>query len=453
MKKQFGYIAFVAIFLVLCLIPAVGMFLPAAGETGGNEVLAPLPALRDAEGAWNADFFAELGEYAEDNYYLRQRLVTAWSALNQKALHTSIADNVLLGSGGWLYFGDTLDDYTGNHLLSDAEIASAANNLALMSDYCESLGAKFLFTVAPNKNSLYPQRMPDLPVFSARRNADALRDALAAKNVPYYDLFEAFQAQSEILYFAQDSHWNSKGAALAADGLNRALGRKSDYFDGPFTAQNVHRGDLYAMLYPTGEALEPDEVYGGALDFTYDAPIRSPENLTIMTSGGGEGSLLMFRDSFGNLLYPYLADSFGSAFFSRAADYRLNLIEERNADYVVIELVERNIHYLIENIPVMPAPDLAAEEYPEEGAVSETAVALAAEPDSGLAGYVLVRGTLPVPPDAGAFVALCGPGGCYEAFRLRDGGFGLYVTETALEEDGLFLVTTVNGQAVSYPAV
>lgn len=453
MKKQFGYIVFIAGFLLLCLVPSVGMLLPDSGEAGGNEVLARLPALRDKDGAWNAGFLTGLSDYAEDNYFLRQRLVTAWSALNQNVFHTSIAGNVLLGSGGWLYFGDTLDDYTGRNLLSDAEIASAANNLALMSEYCESQGARFLFTIAPNKNSLYPQHMPALPVFSQGRNADALRDALADENVAYYDLFAAFQAQNEVLYFAQDSHWNSKGAALAADGLNAALGRRSSYFAGPFDPQAVHKGDLYNMLYPAGEALETDQVYGGELDFSYDAPIRSAENLTIMTSGGGEGALLMFRDSFGNLLYPYLAGSFQNALFSRAAEYRLNLVGQRDADYVMIELVERNLHYLLENIPVMPAPLLDQEEYLEDGALMETSVSLTAEASEELPGYTLVRGALPEAADAGAFIALCGPEGCYEAFRLLDGGFGLYVPDTALAESGLFAVSAVNGRGVSYPVV
>ena len=29
-----------------------------------------------------------------------------------------------------------------------------------MQDYCESRGARFLFTIAPNKSSLYPEHMP-----------------------------------------------------------------------------------------------------------------------------------------------------------------------------------------------------------------------------------------------------------------------------------------------------
>ena len=62
--------------------------------------------------------------------------------------------------------------------------------------------------------------------------------------------------EAEPLYFKTDSHWNAKGAALAADALLAALSRESDYFPGTVSAGNTHRGDLYEMLYPAGKELE-----------------------------------------------------------------------------------------------------------------------------------------------------------------------------------------------------
>lgn len=446
--KQLGYRIFTAAFLLLCLIPSLGMLLPDRRPAGANEVLTPPPALRDGSGALDPEYLTHLTDYAEDRFFLRQELVTAWSALNQRVLHTSIADGVLLGRDGWLYFAGTVDDYTGADPMSAREIAAAARNLSLVSEYCRSQGAAFLFTIAPNKNSIYPRHMPDLPVFSSHRNAEALAEALAAEGVAYLDLFALLKGQEEELYFARDSHWNSKGAALAADGVNASLGRQSDYFAGPFRPAPVHRGDLYAMLYPAGTWLEEDPQYGGALDFDYESPVRSENDLNIRTTGSGSGSLLMFRDSFGGLLYPYLADSFGRAHFSRAPAYRLDQIAVREADCVVAELVERNLDWLVENVPVMPAP-LRRE--PEAAERPELSAALTREAAQVLPGYVLVRGTLPVSPDGGSRLYLRTAEGCYEAFRLEGDGFGLYVPESALGEAPA-LVCTLEGGQVSLPA-
>lgn len=429
MKKNFAFAAFAALILLLCLLPSLGMLLPdGGGPAGGNQAISAAPSLRNAEGEWNTAYLSQLQDYGADNFYLRQEMITAWSVLNARALSSSITEDVILGKDGWLYFGDTLPDYAGLRPMDQRELFSAARNLSLISEYCESQGARFLFTVAPNKNSLYPEHMPGLTASRELHDAERLAAELSRDgvNVRYLDCFSLFRGQEETLYFKTDSHWNSKGAALAADEINRALGRSSRYFDGPFTPEDVHKGDLYDMLYPAGDGLEADQVYGGTLNFEYDAPIRSAENLTIMTHGSGEDSLLMFRDSFGNLLYPYLADSFDAALFSRSMPCRLDLLPQREADCVVVELVERNIRYLIQRVPVMPAPRRDCAELPEQGFDAGFQV----EPTDALPGYALATAVLPFPAssDAPVFV-LTEDGGAYEAFLLEGGGIGLYLPE------------------------
>ena len=438
MKKNLPYAAFTALILLLCLIPSLGMLLPKQeGAAGGNQTLSRAPSLRDPEGNWNPNYLSQIQDYTGDNFYLRQDMITAWSALNAKALGSSITEDVVLGADGWLYFADTLPDYVGLDPMTDREIFSAARNLALISEYCEEQGAEFLFTIAPNKNSLYPQHMPALTLPAARKPHDAKRlaEELERQGVDYLDCFALFRGQEETLYFKTDSHWNSKGAALAADALNEALGRSSGYFGGPFTPQEVHKGDLYDMLYPAGSVLETDQVYGGELSFDYDAPIRSAENLTIMTHGGGEGSLLMFRDSFGNNFYPYLADSFDAALFSRSMPYRLDLVSQREADCVAAELVERNLRYLIQNVPVMPAPCRGAEK-PEGFTVYGSGVNFDLEPSEDLPGYTLAAFSpalsfrdFPVPDADSPMLVSASDGNYYEAFLLEDGAVGLYLPE------------------------
>ena len=178
MGKKFGYIGFIALMTALCLIPSLGMLASPPQEAGANEVLALMPEPRDAEGNWNTEYLAQLKDYAEDHFFLRQSMISAWSELNVGLLRTSISDSVILGRDSWLYYEGTLNDYTGTNLLSDREITSAARNLALVKEYAGSQGARFLFTVAPNKNSLYPEHMPPLTVFSERRNAVRLAAAL-----------------------------------------------------------------------------------------------------------------------------------------------------------------------------------------------------------------------------------------------------------------------------------
>lgn len=103
MKKNLPYSAFTALILLLCLIPSLGMLAPPReNQAGGNQALSRAPSLRDTEGNWNPKYLSQIQDYVGDNFYLRQDLITAWSALNAKGLQSSITGDVVLGTDGWL---------------------------------------------------------------------------------------------------------------------------------------------------------------------------------------------------------------------------------------------------------------------------------------------------------------------------------------------------------------
>ena len=420
--KRFDLL-FVCVCLALCAVLWLGMLIAGPAQARANEVLTAKPVLRSAEG-WNARYLSDLADYVADRFFLRQTLVTAHNRL-LTALGGGEAAGVIAGRDGWLYYAATLDDYTGADALSDAELAAAARNLSLMQEYCDARGVRFLFVPAPNKNSLYDAAMPSYGVKAGEHSAERLLRLLDAQGVANLDLFAAFRAQGETLYFAHDSHWNARGAALAADAINAALGRESAYFSGDFSGETAHSGDLFEMRYPAGHDGETDRVYGGALTYERAGSDTRPDSITINTTSSRDGALLMFRDSFGNSLYPYLADSFGAARFSRATAYNLTLTERLGAKVVVVELVERNLRYLLRFTPVMPAPERVPA---DPGTAAGTVALTCPEATPTLQGWTLWRGMLP-PSEAGAGVCIrCGER-VFEAFTGGDGTFSCYIPD------------------------
>ena len=359
MKKNYGYLIFLGVFLLMCLSPLVGMAISGPSEGVGNEVLAPSPSLTKA-GGFNLSFLNDTSDYFADRFAGRQELVTADAKLEAALFGESAEEKVILGKDGWLYYKSTLDDYQGQNLLSDRALWSAAHCLALMQEYAQEQDVSFLFTVAPNKNALYPEYMPDRCLRTdAPGNSERLYDALRQEGVPFADLKAAFLAEDRVLYHRLDSHWNNLGAALAHDTLLDALGKDAERFYLPdrFTAVQDHDADLYQMLYPAGTEKDVQLYPDRAWSFSYDRPIRSAEDQTIFTSCDGQnGALLMFRDSFGNTLHTFMAESFGAACFSRAMPYDLSLLDSESADTLVIEIVERNIGRLAQYAPILPAP-------------------------------------------------------------------------------------------------
>ncbi len=404
-------IIFIAAILLLCLLPSVGMLALGPSEARANELAPKAPSLLD-DGRLDPDFLSSAAAYADESFAFRQELITLWARV-EALFGQSAEDGVILGSGGWLYYADELADYAGVELMTQREIFSAARNLALMAEYVEGLGADFVFTIAPNKSSLYPGQMPDYPRSGAESNSERLAEALAAEGLDYVDLFALFSAREETLYFEHDSHWTSRGAALAADALNAALGVESSYAEGGAFEASPHTGDLFEMLYPAASDPETDGAPVG-LDFSQGEGIR-PDSITIDTVSDGEGCLLMFRDSFGELLYPFLADSWGSARFSRQSAYDLRAAQELGADAVAVEIVERNLYWLCEQAALFPAQ---LRELETAGAIPGSAD-MDIEPDK--AGGHVVSGGIFGDIDVDSPVYIEYNGACYEALLINGG--------------------------------
>ena len=85
--------------------------------------------------------------------------------------------------------------------------------------------------------------------------------------------------------------------------------------------------------------------------------MKSVEDVWIETEGGtGNGTLLMFRDSFGNTLIPLIADQFQKAWFTKEVPYGLeSLMEQYDPDTIVFEKVERNLSEYINMPPIISA--------------------------------------------------------------------------------------------------
>lgn len=425
MKMKNFSIIFLVVCLLICLVPSVGFLIHGPSQAGANERLAEAPSLKTEEGKLNTDYLFDVSEYFSDRFYLRQELITAHNSITAAAFGSSAEDDVIYGDNDWLYYAPTLADYTGTKPMTGREVHSAAINLTLMQEYAAGKGAKFLFMPAPNKNSLYQENMPDYGAVAAEHNAQRLFRLLDEKGVAYLDLFTPFKNEQEVLYFAHDSHWNSKGAALGADLINAAFGGESAYYSDAFAQSQPHAGDLYEMLYPTAADGETDPVYGGELkiDYVGGGNIR-PDSITINTVGQGSENMLIYRDSFGNLLYPYLAHSSASARFSRNVSYDLTLIESLGSQRLLIELVERNLDYLITYYPMMPAPERTV----NAGELNGTPVKFEKD-DAARApeGHVLVSGKIEEPMDDGTGIyILCGDR-AFEAFCLSDGKFAAYI--------------------------
>lgn len=443
MKK--GKLIYCILFFAICLCPSLGMLVTKQETSSENRQLSEFPSPKTEEGKINVEWLSQAGDYFQEHFAFRNELVTGNALLHGRLLETSTADGVIQGKNGWLYYKDSLDDYLGQDLLSDRSLFNIAHMLSMTQQALGEKGVNFLFTIAPNKNSLYGDNMPyyDKLKVSDQTNRENLEGWLKTEKVAYADLYQALMEEDEVLYHARDSHWNNKGAALAADVLMDALGKDHDSYEGEsYTVRRDYTGDLDTMLYPLASTADDEIYYDKETTYATVEEIQSNFDPRITTVNPvKEGSLVMYRDSFGNALLPYMADAYANAYFSRGIPYQLMDVETHSADTVIIERAERFLPEMSQFPPVLTAKEISLTE-DQELQGSDGAVDVKIKPQgmtAQLSGRIK-EGLL----DTDSRIYLKVNGSVYEAFpmdvkveeNLDDNGFCLYLPSELMAADG-----------------
>lgn len=355
MKKRLC-MCYSLIFFLICAIPFGAMFFVKERQPEANEITVVKPELQE-DGEWNSEYLKDLSAYMDSNFAGRQTLITANARLMENLVNSSENEKVICGKDGWLFFEETAKDYLGQATISNRQAFAIARNLETMKRGIEKKGGSFFFTIAPNKNSLYGQFMPD-------RYLEQMQENNYSKLKPYLDtsyyidLFVPLRESKEILYHKWDSHWNRQGALFVRDVLMERTGRTAISYDAVSAEQRrSHKGDLYEMVYPEGTELDWDVAYDRKNDFIYRNPVRDNDEPQIETKNKRKKeNLVMYRDSFGIALLPFMADEYGAALFSKEVPYQMEMLNDYLPGDVIVEIVERNLDTLCETAPVLEAP-------------------------------------------------------------------------------------------------
>lgn len=366
MKKNIGYLCYIILFFMICSLPFIATFFHKEYENTENKILSDFPDLME-EGKFNINILSQLSDYFADHFTGRQELVTANALLTAKIFKVSSEDIIVVGNEGWLYYKASINDYSALNTASDRGVYNMAKTISLMEEYVEKHNKKFIFVIAPNKNSLYPQYMPYYYVKNLEdNNLSHLEPILDEYNINYVNLKELFLDQEEILYHKGDSHWNNKGAILVQEAiLNNANKEYDSFLKKEYVLAEDFEGDLDTILYPLARNKEKEFDYSKSFSYTYLGDVKDTSDFIIETENiKKEGSLLMFRDSFGNSLLPFMAEEYKTAYFTKAVPYHVDYVLEKEVDTCVLEIVERNLNTFQKLAPVMEGPSRLLEEEP-----------------------------------------------------------------------------------------
>ncbi len=369
---------FVILVIGALFILLVGMAWAPNDSTQENRELAEAPQLF-LEDQFNVGYLSDLGEYFADHFAYRENLVDADARLFSSVFGVSTAENVVLGTEGWLYYAGTLADYQNKAPLHERQARNIAHNLRMLQDWCSAQGADFVFTVAPDKNSLYGSDMPYYYPQVANDDMEMLEVWLDAYEVRHVDMHSVLTEAGGVQYFLRDSHWSDKGALLGHDAIADALSLETAGIDlADLIERKDYVGDLNRMLYPVSAIPETDWYAVGVNDGSGETgTMRSgafwdyvegadPNDGIVVTEptesnpyasvAASNGTMLMFRDSFAIGLLPFFACETETARFDKMVPYNgLQLLDEAY-DCVVVERAQRHVADLANEAFIMPCP-------------------------------------------------------------------------------------------------
>jgi hypothetical protein len=358
-------------FLIVICLPALGTLLPAGLVEPLTEKRAPVarPPLAFDSSAFRA-FHHGFEYYWNDAFGFRPALVRGYNAL-AVALGVSPSDQVVIGTAGWWFVGDhyrAVEYQRATRAFTSDELEQWRRRLEARRDWLAERGIAYLFMIAPDKASVYPQYFPRAlnRVGPETRLDQLVRHLEEHSEVRIVDVRDALADAKHHgpVYEPLDSHWNDLGAWVAyaaiAERLHVRFPQIATVPLGHFERRYVTgQGNDLALLLSLGSlfpgnrlTLVPHQTRR-ARWLTTDAALPTG-SLGVVISVVDDPALpraVMLHDSFGDALRPFLSEHFSRVFYSWQALFDPALIDREQPAVVLQEIVERA---LMEDFPDDP---------------------------------------------------------------------------------------------------
>lgn len=256
--------------------------------------------------------YANFEQEFNQKFLLRKQLRTGKAWIDYHIFRSSTVQEVYVGRAGWLYFRSELDDFRKDSCSHAGEMEVLARQLQEVDHIVRASGRTFVFLVAPNKSTIYPEHVDIVRsrgCFKSRY--DLLLEAIGRYPLSHFlrldDLLLAAKKEKQV-YFKMDTHWNDEGVLIVIDALLRQLDFAMDngMFNGLQKTTQPRRGDLAFMMGLQAYEVAPyvrlnlDEVSRSSEPSTPESPVSHLR--TEPVGFDGQRMLLpgavIYRDSF-----------------------------------------------------------------------------------------------------------------------------------------------------------
>lgn len=316
-------------------------------------------------------------EYYADHFSFRFRLADAYCKWKVRLFNTSpFPHRGIIGKDGWLFMADHENNaYLGKYGFDDVELGKFVRELEYRDDYIAQRGGKFYFMIAPSKNNIYSEKLPDSEVRLGTTSwGEHLLDHLAAHSrVRTINAYPALRKDHEVAmtYQKLDNHWTGRGALAAT---NAALERI--HLDFPAVVpQSIADYNITGELSPKGNIAQMIGAKGEFEDSIFEFVLKNgpkahdvpkvpypvvegfpwPEwyEMPAETGDTTKPKVLLITDSFGIAIFPFFRESFQRTVkIWDKWEYKLNedIVDNEKPDIVVLMVLESNLRNMLAHL-------------------------------------------------------------------------------------------------------
>jgi len=359
-------VTLIAMFGVLLWLPTFDTFFhidytPVIDE---KRMPAQLPYLKSFPDGLK-EYLVGLEACFNDHFGCRNRLIR-WQMDWRQTFFRATGESgpeVITGSDGWLFFAQNqmVEHCRGVRQFAPQNLRDWQALLEHRRDWLARRGIKYIFVIAPDKHSIYSEYLPAwMTKIRPETKLDQFFTCLRAHStVEVVDLRPALLDARRIAptYLKTDSHWNAFGGFVACQEIVKQLPGLEPLSLDSFELEKTAKpgGDLAVLLglkmtEENAVSLTPNpglpSLEMSAINLAKHPEYRGP---FVTKNSQGKGAALVFCDSFGNALIPFLGCHFGKVTYLRKYELNAGWIEQEKPDVVLSEMVEREFNMMDPN--------------------------------------------------------------------------------------------------------
>lgn len=358
-KKSIYNFIFIIVFLALCILPAVFMDHEQYKSSDiDNKTLTEWPGF-----SMDTETIRTIEDYVDDRIGFRSQAIYSYTKASDDIFGVMVHPLFMYGENDHIYYKDPAYISAYQRLNTDTEyMDSFVDFLEETNDYLESRNIKFLYFLAPDKKSIYPEYFPksihvkedEESVISYMTNR--LKNSDIEYVIPYEELMHA--KDNQVIYNQKydATHWNEFGSMIGQKLLDNHVQNwfddvkplsEDDYTLGFEKRTNLDQSDfpidddvpVYTLINDTSQNASGYLASSINLEVpTFYSHYMNPE----VTNGK---RLLIFTDSYFATYGKFYSNRFSEVFYVHRQNYEyiqycVNLLFP---DAVIFETAERSI--------------------------------------------------------------------------------------------------------------